>query len=78
MTNNLKKIERLRQSPMYLFPCDLSDILEDFEKRITVLQEYTYGTTPIGTDNQIGGVDDVKIFPYIDKVSKAEYKEGEE
>ena len=40
----------------YLIP-----VLEDFEKHITTLEEYTYGTTPIGNDSQIGGVDNIII-----------------
>jgi hypothetical protein len=40
----------------YLIP-----VLEDFERQIAVLEEYIYRTTPIGNDNQVGGVDNIII-----------------
>ena len=66
----------------YLIP-----VLEDFEKQITELgekvkkleQAQTYFPLEYHETNETGGVDNIKIYPYIDKVANTDLiKKGDD
>ena len=66
---------------------EIIDVLEDFEKQITELgekikklkQAQTYFPMEYHETNETGGVDNIKIYPYIDKVANTDLiKKGDD
>jgi len=66
---------------------DIVEVLEDFEKQIIELEEkikkleqaQTYFQMEYHETNETGGVDNIKIYPYIDKVANTDLiKKGDD
>ena len=59
---------------------DIVEVLEDFEKQITeVERRYNENQMEYHETNETGGVDNIKIYPYIDKVANTDLiKKGDD